>query len=127
MLSFVYTGEIDDTTVNKWQESLLQLADRYQLDEMKSFMEGKRAATLCVKSFVHVALLADSHRCQSLKEVGFKWWVPDKSFECPQFQASVVFLRNNFSAITSGDSWKELMNGSRAGVAAELLQMVHTE
>ena len=69
MLSFIYTGSIDQAMLNNVAEKLFILADKYAILPLKSLAENHLISTITVDNIAFDVLLAGSYKGNRLNEV----------------------------------------------------------
>lgn len=117
MLQYIYNGEAaslqglppGDKNAKKaiaaLRESVLKLADRYKLHDLKAHVGGLLAEGIDKKTFFHLVYLSYDHQCECLGQ------------EC------CLFFAQNRAAIEKTSEWKKLMK-ERSELAAILTQAV---
>ncbi|VDN03121.1 unnamed protein product [Thelazia callipaeda] len=89
MLRYMYTGEMDDMDMDADLASVLTLAERYQIDDLKQICERKLCAQIDKCNFGEMLYLADLYNCKILRK------------------AVIDLLRTN-SSVFSSKAWRLL-------------------
>lgn len=108
LLQYIYTGDVNwaPTSGNplpSLQETVLKLADKYALLDLKAHLESKLAERIDELNFFHLVYHADNHHCNGLKK------------ECAHFFAG------NRATIVQQEEWGKLRS-ERSELAAVLFE-----
>lgn len=69
MLEYIYTGVVDQKVLRENAPDILQIADYYILDELRSRCESAMAENMDVENAMDVLVFADKYNCNWLKQV----------------------------------------------------------
>ncbi len=71
MVRYCYEAHIDAATLDgEWGEEVFQLADKYDIDQLKAHIEKHFEKKLTAENILKMAVLADSHSAPRLRKVG---------------------------------------------------------
>src|SRR3954451_6378313 len=118
MLSFLYTGKLDPSVLANLAEELLILAEKYNIESLKSLSANHFISNISVENIASLVLLADTHHADKLKEV--RIYKIGYGNNCNYFKACVRFLQLNRKAILVTEGWRNLV-ASHLQMAYELL------
>lgn len=109
LLQYIYTGNIDDFSVEKAQ-ALFSAADKYCLEELAKHCVEFMLANLTIENVCQMAVLANMHSESRLKF------------------ATIYMFRKYKHEIFQRQEWKDLIgNGSHLALATEILQAITTD
>ncbi|KAI3421988.1 BTB/POZ domain [Globodera pallida] len=105
MLQFIYTGTVDNLSLENSAEGILAIADKYAIMTLKERCERFLASTINAKNVTNLCLIADTYFASLLKK------------------ACTKFISTNHKSVLRSPEWKELKT-HRGTLANELLESV---
>ncbi|KAL3068112.1 hypothetical protein niasHT_038102 [Heterodera trifolii] len=105
MLQFIYTGTVDNLSLENSAEGILAIADKYAILTLKERCERFLASTINAKNVANLCLVADTYFAALLKK------------------ACTKFISSNHKSVLRSPEWKELKT-HRGSLANELLESV---
>ena len=72
MLHFIYTGSLNDNVLKEKSRELLEAAERYQLDVLKSICEDHLCTSLQINNAVENLVFGDLHQASKLRRMAMK-------------------------------------------------------
>ena len=103
MLMYIYTGEVSD--VGNVAYDLLYAADKYQLDDLKSFCEQQLSKSLKVENAARMVQFAHMHNTPILK------------------RRTLRFIASHGAEVRATTEWEEVKQ--HADILDELLQVIY--
>jgi len=103
MISFTYTGQVEG--ISEIAADLLEIADKYDMDDLMALCENELSATLNIDNAAEILILADDHNRHSLRKV------------------VLHFISRNLYFILKTDGWKRMLQ-SHGGLVHTVLDNV---
>ena len=72
MLNFIYTGGTNDNVLKEKSKELLEAADKYQLDVLKSICEDHLCSNLHINNALENLVFGDFHQASKLRRMAMK-------------------------------------------------------
>jgi hypothetical protein len=125
ILHYCRRGCLDVETMDgELSEEIYKLARCYRIDDLVALLEEHYIESLCVENAVAMAVRADTHHIDKLKDVGCSWFLVDcDSRTYPalsRFQACIKLIASEEGkTVFDRAEWKELEEAN-ATLAAEL-------